>query len=400
VDVAFVALQHGRWLFPKSGQFRQGQKESAIDGICRFPLARAPKSFLFSAMIFGRRFTWSFLIVALGVVPSATFAAKAKSTHSADTPAYKGAIVMDAATGKVLLEDNADVISPPASMTKLMTFAVVHDKLAAGALTLSTPVRIEPEDAKMGGTQVYLDPRETFPVEELIYAMMIQSANDAAHALGRAAGGSIPAFVEMMNAKARAIGMTHTTFRSPHGLPPSTRRIAEGDLTTPRDFALLSRYLVTNTDVLKYTSVRMRDFGTQRSQGPQHMRNHNNLLGKVSGVDGLKTGYTEGAGYCLSATAERKGHRIIAVVMGSFGPNGQKDLGRTRDRKTIELLEQGFAAIPAAEPAFTAAAGAAQVEASSPVTAAPLAPDEKRAEASANEAPAIKFAVPATPRKK
>ncbi|MEO6995376.1 MAG: D-alanyl-D-alanine carboxypeptidase family protein [Lacunisphaera sp.] len=260
--------------------------------------------------------------------------------------AYSGYIVTDAATGRVLLEDGADVQTPPASMTKLMTFAVLYDKLSSGAVTLQTPVRIEPEDAKMGGTQVYLDARETFSVEELIYAMMIQSANDAAHALARASGGSVPAFVDLMNAKARELGMTRTLFRSPHGLPPASRRIADGDLTTPRDYAILCRYLVTNTDVLRYTSIRNRDFGAGRKNGPQHMRNHNNLLGKVAGVDGLKTGYTAGAGYCLSATAERDGRRVIAVIMGSFGPNGQIDKGRTRDLKAIELIEQGFAAHP------------------------------------------------------
>ncbi len=259
---------------------------------------------------------------------------------------YLGAIVTDAETGHVLFEDNADVQNPPASMAKLMTFAVLHDKLASGALTLQTPVKITVEDSKMGGTQVYLDPRETFPVEELIYAMMVQSANDAAYALARKAAGSIEAFVELMNDKAGELGMMHTTFRTPHGLPPSNRRTADGDLTTPHDFALLCRHLLLNTDVLRYTSIRNRDFGANRKEGPQHMKNHNNLLGKVPGVDGLKTGYTEGAGYCLSATAERNGRRVIVVIMGSFGPNGQKDLGKARDLKAVELIERGFAALP------------------------------------------------------
>lgn len=263
-------------------------------------------------------------------------------------PVYAGFIVTEAATGRVLLEENADVSNPPASMAKLMTFAVLHDKLASGTLTLQTPVKITAEDSRMGGTQVFLDPRETFPVEELIYAMMIQSANDASHALARAAAGSVEAFVELMNAKARELGMAHTTFRTPHGLPPASRRIADGDLTTPRDFAVLCRHLVTHTDALKYTAVRNRDFGAARTSGPQHMQNHNNLLGRVAGVDGLKTGYTMGAGYCLSVTAERNGRRVIAVIMGSFGPNRQVDKGKSRDLKSIELIERGFAALPAA----------------------------------------------------
>ena len=261
---------------------------------------------------------------------------------------FTGAIAIDAATGQVLVEENADVSNPPASMAKLMTFAVVHDKLADGSLTLQTVVQVDVSDSKMGGTQVYLDPREKFTVEDLLYAIMIQSANDAAHALARAAAGSVPAFVDLMNAKAQALGMSRTTFRTPHGLPPPSRRVAEGDLSTPRDFATLCRHLVQHTDVLKYTSVRDRPFGLGRAQGPLQMSNHNKLLGKVAGVDGLKTGYTASAGYCLSATAERSGRRVITVVMGAFGPNRQIDRGRFRDLKAIEFLERGFAVVPRA----------------------------------------------------
>lgn len=270
-----------------------------------------------------------------------------KSTKSEATCIYKGYIVLDAATGNVLLEDNADVVSPPASMTKLMTFAVISDKLQRGELTLETPIRIDASDSRMGGTQVYLDPRETFSVEELIHAIMIQSANDASHALARVSAGAVPIFVEQMNAKAKEIGMTRTVFRTPHGLTSKSQSITEGDLTTPRDFAILCRYLVQKTDVLKYSSVRERDFAPNRAKGPIHMENHNRLIGRVIGVDGLKTGYTENAGYCLSATAERNGRRVVAVIMGCFGPKGEKDYGRSRDQKMIELLERGFAALNA-----------------------------------------------------
>jgi D-alanyl-D-alanine carboxypeptidase (penicillin-binding protein 5/6) len=225
---------------------------------------------------------------------------------------------------------------------------VLHDRLATGALALSTPVDVSDEDSKMGGTQVFLDPRETFPVGELIHAMMIQSANDAAHALARAAAGSVETFVELMNAKARQLGMNNTTFRTPHGLPPGSRRLADGDLTTPRDFAILCRYLLANTNVLTYSSIAKRDFAPQRANGPLRMENHNKLLGKVAGVDGLKTGFTDSAGYCLSATAQRNGRRVILVIVGSLGPKGQRDYGRARDAKAIDLLERGFAALPPA----------------------------------------------------
>ncbi len=264
----------------------------------------------------------------------------------ADRPAYVGAIVVDAGSGQVLFEDRADTVSPPASMTKLMTFAVVHDRIAAGAFALDTPVTVTAEDSKIGGTQVWLKQGETFAVEELIYAMLIQSGNDTAHALARTAGGSPAAFVELMNAKARELGMNHTTFRTPHGLPPANRRAADGDLTTPRDFATLSRWLLQHTDVTKYTGVRQRSFGASQRAADRviAMTNHNHLLGKVAGVDGLKTGFTNGAGYCLAATAERGGRRVIVVVMGS--PDS-----KTRDLKVMELLERGFAAAPAVLPA-------------------------------------------------
>ena len=314
---------------------------------------------------FLRRFAAALLVAA--ILPVGAAAKTASRASSAGT--YAGAIVLDAESGRVLFEENADVSNPPASMTKLMTFAVLHDKLADGSMTLQTPVHVNREDARMGGTQVYLDPRETFPVEELIYAMMIQSANDAAHALARAAAGSVDAFVELMNAKARALGLKNTTFVTPHGLPPASRRVADGDLTTPRDFAKLCRYLVTQTDILKYTSVRERKFGQSRANGGMNMINHNKLLGRVAGVDGLKTGYTKSAGYCLSATAQRNGRRVIVVIMGAFGPGGLIDEGKSRDVRAIELLERGFAALPAraapvaaapAQPGVGAAAPAAE----------------------------------------
>ncbi|MFZ5496269.1 MAG: D-alanyl-D-alanine carboxypeptidase family protein [Verrucomicrobiota bacterium] len=308
--------------------------------------------------------------LAAASVPAAS-AAKVRQTTPVEG-VYGGVIVTDAATGRVLFEDNADGANPPASMTKLMTFAVLHDKLADGALTLQTPVQIDASDARMGGTQVYLDPREVFTVEELIHAMMIQSANDAAHALARAAAGSVPAFVDLMNAKARALGMTRTTFRTPHGLPPPSRRAEDGDVSTPRDFALLCRHLVRNTEVLKYSSIKERPFGAARAQGPIQMRNHNNLLGKIAGVDGLKTGYTQSAGYCLSATAERNGRRIIAVIMGSFGPGRSIDKGRARDLKAIELIDRGFAALPAGTAGVKTTPDSTPMAAASPAKAGEL----------------------------
>ncbi len=338
-------------------------------------------------MILPRSFLAVFLLGAATLAP-ATASARARPSRPASVPdanAYKGAVIMDAATGKVLFEDHDGEASPPASMTKLMTFLVLHDKLQSGALTLTTPVTVTASDSKIGGTQVWLKEKEVFPVEELLFAMMIQSANDAATALARTAAGSVPAFVELMNAKAREIGMTHTTFRSPHGLPPASRHLADGDLTTPLDFAILSRHLLLTTDVLKYTSVKTRKFGegVRSFDRVIVMTNHDHLLGKVDGVDGLKTGFTNGAGFCLSATAQRNGRRLIVVVMGSSD-------SKTRDVKVAELIERGFAAMPLTGSTFTPQTGPAPEP--SPVTAAPLpAPAGS---------PAIKFSLPPPAPKK
>lgn len=339
------------------------------------------------------KFRFRLLLLPLLALTSLALAKTKATTHATPSPgSYAGAIVIDVATGQTIWEDGADVANPPASMTKLMTFAVLHDKLADGSLTLQTMVQVDASDAKMGGTQVYLDPREQFTVEELIYAMMIQSANDAAHALARTAAGSVEGFVEQMNAKARSLGMNSTTFRSPHGLPPPSRRVSEGDLSTPRDFAKLCRYLVLSTDVLKYTSVRERAFAPARAKGPVVMINHNKLLGKIAGVDGLKTGYTEAAGYCLSATAERNGRRIVAVIMGSFGPNRSVDKGRARDLKMIELIDRAFANLPP-KPVDLGAAGAPAAHPAANASAADTMPTVKTAAVSA--APAAP-AAPAT----
>jgi D-alanyl-D-alanine carboxypeptidase len=264
--------------------------------------------------------------------------ALSNAAPKATPPPYKGAIAMDAATGATLFESNADIRTPPASVTKLMTFLVVHDRIRSGNLTLETPVPITAADSKIGGTQVWLKEKEVFTVEELLYALMIQSANDAAHALARVAAGSREGFVELMNERAKSLGMTQTVFRTPHGLPPASRKTAEGDLTTPRDLAILSRALLQETEILRFTSVKERNF-REAALEPVVMRNHNHLLGKVAGVDGLKTGFTNGAGYCLAATAERQGRRVIVVVMGS--PDR-----KTRDLEVANLLERAFAQLP------------------------------------------------------
>jgi len=283
---------------------------------------------------------------------------------------YVGAIVIDDASGRVLFEDNADARGYPASVTKLMTFLVIMDRVHGGQLTLETPITVSAEASRTGGSQVYLKQGEVFTVDELLYALMIQSANDAAVALAVHVAGSKEAFVELMNAKARQLGLARTTFHSPHGLPPGKGQ--EVDVTTARDLAVLSRELIDHGDILRYSSVKVRTLRAQ-SASPFEMRNHNHLLGKLAGCDGLKTGYFSAAGYSLAATVERNGRRIIAVVLGS-------EASKTRDFKVMELVEKGFAAtagtIPVDKltvaPAKPAAAGAK----SATPAAKPAAPAE------------------------
>lgn len=340
-------------------------------------------------MIFPRPF---FAALTFAVIASVALAAPKRSAPTRpaspdNATAYKGAIIVDAATGNILFEDRADVVSPPASMTKLMTFAVLHDLLEQGRIKLDTPVTVNAADSKIGGTQVWLKEKEVFPVEELLYAMMIQSANDAAHALARTASGSVDAFVELMNAKARELGMTHTTFRTPHGLPPADRKISDSDVTTARDFALLSRHLLLKTDVLKYTSVKTRNFGPPVRATAVVMNNHDHLLAHIDGVDGLKTGFTNGAGFCLATTAQRNNRRVIVVVMGS--PDS-----KTRDLKVAEFVERGFAALPIGGTPFVAGGASAPAVVKTPAAAtAPVEPSPISA-APVSAGPAIKFSIP------
>lgn len=294
---------------------------------------------------------------------------------------YLGAIAVDASDGKVLFEDNADRPGYPASMLKLMDLFIILDRVQQGSVRLEDPVMITKEVAAIGGSQVYLDPRERFTVDELLYALMIQSANDAAMALALHVAGTREGFVRMMNDKARELGLSPVTqFQSPHGLPPGAGQ--RPDITTPRDFAKLCQALLqAHPEALKYTSMTFKVF---RQNPLFEMRTHNHLLGSVPGCDGLKTGYFTDAGYSIAATAQRDGARAIVVVMGSVDR-------KVRDAKATELLARGLldaARAPASPPPAVQSA---------PVSAAPAVvaddaaqgedlPDEAVAEESAAEA--------------
>ena len=275
---------------------------------------------------------------------------------------YIGAIIVDADSGSVLFEDKADVPGYPASTLKLMTLLVIQEKIDAGQVKLSDTVKVSVAACKTGGSQVYLDPKETFTVEELLYAMMIQSANDAAVALAEHVGGSKESFVDLMNAKAQQLGMSNSHFASVHGLPPAAGQ--KNDVSTARDMMTLSRELCKHPAVFTYTSATYRQFRASTAK-PFDMRTHNPFLKEaVEGCDGFKTGFTASAGWSIVVTAKRNGRRVIVVVLGS-------DERKMRDAKAHELLSKGFTLLqPAAAPA---AAPAASVIAPPPSAAAPAA---------------------------
>ncbi len=257
-----------------------------------------------------------------------TFAGRAPLDPIAKDP-YVSAIVVDADSGEPLVVKNALQPVYPASVLKLMDLYVILDLIQQGKVKLDDVVTTSANASNMGGSQVYLKEGEQFTIDELLYALMIQSANDAATALAEHIAGSKEAFVSMMNAKAKEIGMKNSTFFSVHGLPPAEGQ--QPDVTTARDMATLCMALLKFPDTLKYTSVASRGFRDNSFV----MQTHNGLLKRVPGCDGFKTGYFRVAGYSIAATAQRDGRRVIAIVMGS-------ESKQVRDNNAAQLIETGF----------------------------------------------------------
>jgi len=210
-------------------------------------------------------------------------------------------------------------------MLALLVMEAVRD----GQLKLADPVPTSPLASKMGGSQVFLKSGEAFPVEDMMAALLIGSANDAAAAMAERLAGSVAGAVSRMNERAAALGLTATRFASVHGLPPGPGQ--EGDVTTPRDMARLSQELVKFPDILRWTSTSEAPF----RQGTFILRNSNHLIGRFSGADGLKTGHFREAGYSVAATGMRGSLRLITVVMAA--PSN-----KARFAEAARLLEEGF----------------------------------------------------------
>lgn len=242
---------------------------------------------------------------------------------------YKAFIVIEAETGMVIEGENIHQKCRPASITKLMLAAVVLDKLKIGKIKLEDKVTVSLDAASMGGSQVYLKAGEAFSLDEMMRAIMVASANDAAYAVAEFVAGSRYAFVDMMNDKARQLNMNDSQFQSMHGLPPGKDQ--EPDVSSPSDLATLGRELVKEPQLLAWTSLKTEPF----RDGTLVMRNHNNLMNRFSGMDGLKTGFYREAGYSIVATAKRNDLRLIAVVMGSSA-------AKLRDNVVDEKLKKAF----------------------------------------------------------
>jgi D-alanyl-D-alanine carboxypeptidase (penicillin-binding protein 5/6) len=252
----------------------------------------------------------------------------AGAAEFADEITAKSAVLMDAATGKVLFEYNADEALPPASVTKVMTLLLVFEAIDSGALALTDTVTASENAASMGGTQIYLEPGERMSVEDLVKSVVISSANDAACALAEHIAGSESAFVAKMNERARELGMNNTNFENTNGLDDT----AKNHVTSARDIAIMSRELMKHEKIFDYTTVWM---DTVRN-GEFGLSNTNRLLRTYSGCTGRKTGSTSKAKFCISATAKRGDLSLIAVVMGA----------PTRDERNAlaaKLLDFGFA---------------------------------------------------------
>ena len=259
------------------------------------------------------------------------FAASAEGITPATTDDFDvpcaAAILIDEDSGTVLYEKNADERRPIASITKVMTLLLTFEALEAGQIHLDDLVPISEHAYHMGGSQIWLEPGEEMTLDDMLKAICISSANDAAVAVAEYVGGSETAFAEKMNARAAELGMTNTHFVNACGLDEA------GHLSTARDVATMSReMLLHHTEVRDYCSIWM---DTLRG-GATQLVNTNKLLKSYSGITGLKTGTTGGAGVCISASAERDGLRLIAVVLGSSS-------GKERFAAATSLLDYGFA---------------------------------------------------------
>ena len=241
----------------------------------------------------------------------------------------KSAILIEASTGEILFEKNADERLVPASMTKMMSMLVIIEAIENDDLKWNQEIQVSENASSMGGSQILLETGEKMSVRDLFKGVAIASGNDAVVALAEAVAGTEDAFVQKMNDKAKELGLKNTNFKNPHGLDTANH------YSSARDMSLIAKELVKHEKVLEFTSV-YEDYLRENTDRKIWLVNTNKLVRFYDGVDGLKTGFTEGAGYCLTATAKKDGMRVIAVVMGEAD-------SKMRNQEVSEMLDYAFA---------------------------------------------------------
>lgn len=261
------------------------------------------------------------------IVAFCLFISNAKAAEDY-APGAKSAILIDNATGKVLFEKNADEKLAPASMTKIGSMLLIMEAIDNGNLSLDDQVTISEEAANMGGSQVFLEAGEVYTVDALLKSVAVASGNDAVVALAEKIAGSQDEFVEMMNKRFKELGANNTNFVNAHGLD------AEGHYSTARDMAIIAMELLKHEKILEYTSI-YEEYLEKNDGTKTWLVNTNKLVRFYDGVDGLKTGYTTTAGYCLTATAKKDNFRLISVVMG-------EESTESRSSDTVKMLNYGF----------------------------------------------------------
>ncbi|MBI1317940.1 MAG: hypothetical protein GC168_03190 [Candidatus Hydrogenedens sp.] len=267
------------------------------------------------------------LLLAVSFLVRPAFAAHPDTQRLSQLPV--SIILTEAETGRVLYEENADQVRPPASMIKLMMMLLIAEGIESGLVQLDTPIPVTEHAQAMGGTQVQLKAGEVWPLHDMLRALAVASANDAAMAMALSLWGSEDVYRQAMNKRAAELGMEHTKFFSMHGLPPD-----EGDdfdWTTARDMSLLARECLKHPLIRELVSMKELKFRPTDAV----KFNTNKLLWRMPGCDGMKTGYIKAAGFCVTATAERNGVRLIAVVMGD--PSKYSRFNRAQ-----EAMEQAF----------------------------------------------------------
>lgn len=241
----------------------------------------------------------------------------------------KSAVLLEPTTMEVIYEKNPYLELAPASMTKIMTMILVMEAIEANVIDYDQMLTASEYATSMGGTQIYLEVGEQMSVNDLLKSLAIASANDAAIVLAEGISGSTENFVNSMNKKAQEIGLTNTFFKNPNGLPE------DGHYSCAMDMALMSAYLINNySDILKYTSV-YEDYVREDTEKKFWLVNRNKLVKFVEGVDGLKTGWTNEAGYCITATMKKDDLRLISVVMGNSTPD-------LRMSEALQMLNYGM----------------------------------------------------------